>query len=181
MIVRDSFLYDGSINNRSIVNVTRGNIRHDWRGPCLIMAKKGLSRNPSPYTDLDIGVFPDVIDFFVVHGNNPSVIRPTEGPREVQAVRISCKGDMKVFGSDKYLPVTISKDNPIFRGPGEISGISRRVGLPLGVLKLPMDNGLARDKHGLHYENSAVTFLLMGDDPSPETEIQNPFERMGWG
>lgn len=173
--VRDRFLYDGSPFNMSIAKATGGNQGHEWRGPIVCLAKKGLSLDPVYHEDLEISDIRDVVDYFVDYKQQRVDPRPAAGPDEIPGVRISCTGDMSTFGYQKFTSVAVPPQE--FVG-GKLSGVSRRVGFPLLARQLPPDI-LWKSGSGPEFENYLASWLFVNDDPNSETT--NPSEPMGWG
>ena len=68
LMYRDSFMFDGSLPNRSIDAVTQGKMKRPWRGPVLLVAEASLdSDGPLTVEDVTMNDFRDAIDFFLRH------------------------------------------------------------------------------------------------------------------
>ncbi|CAF1138455.1 unnamed protein product [Brachionus calyciflorus] len=67
---RDHFLKDGkSKTNKTVYNMTKGKLLHDWRGPILVTKAEGLNIiDFHNYIDIDSSDFSDLFDFFLSYG-----------------------------------------------------------------------------------------------------------------
>ena len=95
-----------------------------------------------------------------------SNIRSLYSARSVQGVRISCSGDIKVLGADKFIPVAEWIFDPVFVADKSTS--SEMLGVPVRVRKLPpqpawKDSGVMN-----MYENQEATRLFQDVDPEHE-------------
>lgn len=181
VVVRDAFLGDGSQPNRSLVEATRGALAHDWRGPAVVLAKRGISPDPPFYGDVDISDFRDVADYFTTYGDNSVAESSEDGKRDemkVTGVRINCDADMKVFGKKKFVAVDVPREHPVFLGVP--CGISKRVGQPVLVRKCPPDRAW-KDDNNANLSNQAATFLHLNDDPNHDDSHGIKNGVLGWG
>lgn len=173
VVHREAFLKDGSIINRSVVEVTKGLMGHSWCGPILALKQQDLSLN-SGYDDMDTVDFRDVIDYFCAYGDKNLMSladmslggKSARAVEEVSGVRISCRGD-QICGRDKFEAVKVPRDHPIFNAP--VTSISKLIGMPIHVRRCPPDKKLQNTKYDR--TNQAATFLHLNADPADE----------GWG
>ncbi|MCJ1389458.1 hypothetical protein MMC18_002315 [Xylographa bjoerkii] len=163
---RDSFLTDGSKKNRSVAEIVRGPVRHDWRGPLLTMRQPDIELNGNTvYKDVTLADFRHTVDWFSSYSDQSKYYTRTM----VQGVKITCEGDRKVSHNPMpWIAVSVPRDHPVFmqKTPPEIS---RLVELPVLVKKYAPDR-LWKD-HRQSYDNVQATFLHV--DPDPQSQ--------GWG
>ncbi|ESZ89559.1 hypothetical protein SBOR_10055 [Sclerotinia borealis F-4128] len=70
VIVRETFLIDGSTPNGCVQHTTKGQTIHDWRGPILVMRQPGTAIDPLFYKDITAGDFRVAIDYFLSYGRD---------------------------------------------------------------------------------------------------------------
>lgn len=92
--------------------------------------------------------------------------RSVYSARSVQGVIISCSGDIKVLGADKFIPVAVWIFDPVFVADKSTS--SEMLGVPVRVRKLPpqpawKDSGVMNI-----YGNQEATRLFRDMDPEHE-------------
>ena len=58
------------------------------------------------------------------------------GPK-VEAVKVACKGEMRLYGTDLFTKVTVPRSYLIFDSQLNISPISKLIGMPLHTTKYP--------------------------------------------
>ena len=81
----------------------------------------------------------------------------------VKGVIISCSGDIRVLGLDKFIPVDVPVSHPVFSADKWTA--SSMIGVPVRVLKLP-PHPAWKDSHETNiYENQEVTRLFRDMDP----------------
>lgn len=174
---REAFLKDGSTINRSIMESvkTSGTVPHKWCGPIVAMRKTCNEF----YDDITLADFRHIIDYFVTY--NTSEVREITNPqsyirrpRVIRGVKICCYGEIKMHGTEPYVPVEVPKVHPICGkfGEGDISPISKLLGRPLRLWKFP-DIETWIDPPGWNYNlgadsNQDAAFLMMGADPQSE-------------
>ena len=70
VICRDTFLIDGSKPNSCVMEITKGKMTHDWRGPILVMRQPGTEIDPDFYEDVTAAELRIVVDYFLSYGKN---------------------------------------------------------------------------------------------------------------
>jgi len=65
IIGRETFLIDGSTPNVCVRHITKERMRHDWRGPIVIMRQPGTAVDPLSYEDIRAGDFRVAVDYFL--------------------------------------------------------------------------------------------------------------------
>ncbi len=146
IMFRDTFLIDGSRPNRSIEAAigASGSLTHLWRGPGLVMHKRGLGNDPRYYGDINMEDYRHVLDYFISYADD-SVREPEKAFRShntVMGVKVTCFGEQKLHGSDPFIPVEVPNAHPTriqFYEEGEISAISAMVNLPVRAWRIPYD------------------------------------------
>lgn len=71
LIFRDGFFNDGSSPNLCIRQATRGQAKHDWRGPMLALRQPGTDMDPLFYEDIRAGDLRVATDYFITYGRGP--------------------------------------------------------------------------------------------------------------
>lgn len=130
---RDAFLKDGSRQNESILNTTKGECVHTWKGPGVVMRQPGTAVDPLRYGDVQIADLTHCINYFATYTEtyveeteNP--YKPRPGPK-IQCVRINCPDDQKRYGRPKFDTVNIQES--LLYGPKKLLQVASRVGVPL--------------------------------------------------
>ena len=167
---RGNFIHDDSPFNLSIAKTTNGSMGHRWKGPAVCLLKKGIDLIHAHYGDLGLSDMRDVVDYFDEYHQDNIKLRPAKGADEIPGVHVSCEGDRKTFGYEQFTTVAVSLR---YYNPGEISGVSRRVGFPLLVGPLQPDI-LWQHNHETAYVNKLASWLFVNDDPASDN-------CMGWG
>lgn len=170
IIYRDTFLFDGSKTNESVVAATQEAVSHTWMGPVIAMKLNGLGADPRSHMDIDLNDYRDVVDYFTSYRNAGS---RTSGPI-VKGVKISCRGEQTTFGTAKYVAVDVPKDHPVFNSP--IAPMSELVGLPVRARKYPADRRWRDNTVSDVFENQAVTFLHQTTDVTSSAWGWAPFQ-----
>jgi hypothetical protein len=154
---------------------TSGTVHHKWCGPIVAMRETWNEFNE----DITLADFRHIIDYFVTY--NTSEVREIANPqsyiripRAIRGVKICCYGEIKLHGTEPYVPVEVPKVHPIrwTHREGDISPISKLLGRPLRLWKFP-DIETWIDPPGWSYNLGAVSnpdaaFLMMGADPRSE-------------
>ena len=157
--------------NRSIQALGNGATASPWYGPVIAMKKLGMETDPAVYGDMDLTACRDVVDS-LVHDVFPTKITVSEGDSKIQSlhsagtvqgVRVSCPGDIRFLGANKYVPVDVSIFDPVFVADKPTS--SELIGVPLRVQKIPphpawKDSGIVSIS-----ENQVITRLFRCMDP----------------
>jgi hypothetical protein len=71
IIARETFLFDGSAPNVCVRYTTKGQLRHDWRGPIVVMRQPGTAIDPLFYEDIKAGDLRVAVDYFLSYGRGP--------------------------------------------------------------------------------------------------------------
>lgn len=174
-------LVGGSVSNSSIIETTQGIMPYDWRGPVLVMKKRGTGHH-GPYDHMDMIDFRNLVDFFCNHGDwNLGDMEGSAGanhektktPKQyVNAVRINCLEDRVVRGRGRYEVTMVAENDPIFDSP--VITTARFTGLPIQVRKCVLG-------HKLHHKeddqaNPAAKYLCIECFPSLERDWVLPPE-----
>ena len=85
LFMRDSFLSDGSLPNKSARAATKGLMSHDWCGPLAAVKytnKTDLFEGAGRYTDMDMRDYRDIVDFLMYYTNEKAWSKywTAEGP-----------------------------------------------------------------------------------------------------
>lgn len=81
----------------------------------------------------------------------------------VKGVIISCSGDIRVLGADKFIPVDVPVFDPVFEADKSTS--SEMIGVPVRVRKLSPHPAWKNSGEGNIYQNQEVTRLFRAMDP----------------
>jgi len=183
LVIREAFLVDGSKLNRSIMESvkTSGTVHHRWSGPIVAMRQLPIEF----YEDITLADFRHIIDYFVTYNSsevretiNPQALRTT--PRAIRGVKICCFGEIKLHGTEPYVPIEVPYVHPIC-GVYEsaVSPISKILGRPLRLWKFrdietwldppSWDANLCADS------NPDAAFLMMGADPKKDDWDGHPY------
>jgi len=146
---RETFLVDGSLPNRSIMASAGivGAVPHKWCGSVVAMRTTWSEH----YEDMTLADFRHTLDFLLSYGttetkqSNFSSSSPSYGqsqsrpPTAIRGVMISCYGERKLHGSDRFIAVDVPTHHPTrtVGKSGSISPISRHLGMPLRLYKYP--------------------------------------------
>ena len=101
-------------------------------------------------------------------------MQSSQSPQTIKGVRISCSGDIRVLGADKFIPVDVSVFDPVFVADKSTS--SEMVGVAVRVRKLPPDPAWKDSGECGIYENQEVTLLFRAMDPKQDDFGFAPFE-----
>ena len=77
-----------------------------------------------------------------------------------KAVKITCKGDMKFEGKNKYNEALITRRHPLFRPNAAIHSVSKNLGFPLLVTKVEPDPEWA-DSPLFIFDNMEACFCML--------------------
>jgi hypothetical protein len=183
LAIRDAFLKDGSKLNRSIIESvkTSGTVHHRWSGPIVAMRQLPTEF----YEDITLVDFRHIIDYFVTYNSsevreiiNPQAPRIT--PRSIRGIKICCYGEIKLHGTEPYVPIEVPYVHPICGFyESVVSPISKILGRPLRLWKFRdietwldppgWDENLCADS------NPDAAFLMMGADPRKDDWGWAPF------
>ena len=137
---RDEFMSDDSKPNLSLIKAIGIEKAYlpGWRGPILLVQRKGVDPD-SPYCgDITLEDFSHALDIL----DDSEDVRTIEDgfPRDdsVLGVKVSCTASKKLLDTPSFLSVDVTDLSPLneFRhNSGEISPLSKMLGLPIRVLK----------------------------------------------
>ncbi|KAI9740069.1 MAG: hypothetical protein M1818_004820 [Claussenomyces sp. TS43310] len=179
LMFREAFSKDGSRINRSIMESvkTSGTVHHKWCGPIVAMRHT----YEEFYEDITLADFRHLIDYLVTYATsevreiNPETYVRT--PRAIRGVKICCYGEIKLHGSEPYVPVEVPKVHPIYQRyiREDVSPISKLLGRSIRLWKFP-DIEAWIDPPGWNENlcadsNPNAAFLMIGADP----------KSTGWG
>ena len=160
--------------NRSIHALGNGATASPWYGPIIVMKKLGLGTNHTAYGDMELTDYRNAVDSLIYDvltdksavSGGKSNMQSLSSAGTVQGVRINCRGDIRVLGGKKYIPVDVSVLDPIFVAEKPTS--SELLGVPVRVRKIP-PHPAWKDSGVLNiYENQVVTRLFRRMDPEDE-------------
>ena len=138
---RFGFMLDDSKPNLSLINAIGKERAYppSWRGPILLVQRKGLGPNPPYCGDITLEDFSHALDIL----DNGECISTIENgfPRNdsVLGVKVSCTASKKLLDTPSLFQVEVTGLLPLneFRNDrAEISPLSRMLGLPVRVLKI---------------------------------------------
>ncbi|KAI4195631.1 MAG: hypothetical protein LQ350_007102 [Teloschistes chrysophthalmus] len=132
--------------------------------------------NSEDFHDFQIANVRDIVEYFQDYSDDSLDSKAFEVSNPVDGVRISCDGDMRNFGQNKFEPVSIPESHQIFTS-GSISEIADRVNLPLLIYQMKADQQWKDD--GFGYTNEDVTFLFSNIDL--EKDYSRKSGELGWG
>jgi len=135
---REAAGFDGSKSNNCIASTSRGLAATNWRGPIVIMNQLGTDPEQNFYQDVTAADLRVAFDFFVSYLNPPTTsFPPPQIPgNKVQGVKVNCQRDMDVDRVERFIPVSVPIDHPVFIH-GEGPQIPKLLGLELFVRKYP--------------------------------------------
>lgn len=175
---REAFLIDGSPLNRSILASAGiyGTVPHKWCGAVVAMR----STWSELYEDITLADFRHALDYLLDYGTTDTKrsgdISQARPPTSIRGVMIACYGERKLHGSDRFVAVEVSPHHPTRTvvKHGDVSPISRRLGMPLRLWKYE-DIETWMDPPGWKWtkcaeSNHDAACLMMEIDP----------ERSGW-
>jgi len=138
---RDAFLEDGYAVNRSLLTSvgTSGTTPHQWCGPIVAVRETPFET----YDDITLGDFRHIIDHVISY--RTTELRESGSYQEghlstkIRGVKICCYGEIKLHSSEPYILVDVSRAYPtrLTYGEGEVSPISKLLGMPLKLWKDP--------------------------------------------
>ena len=171
---RDNYLADGSLNNMSLAAVvgSSGALAHPWKGPII-----AVRETPTEcYDDITLGDLRHIVDHVLSYANDTvrEIVEETEDRPfgVIRGVKICCHGEMRLHGTDNYVPVEVPKSHETRLGSrkGDTSSISQLLGLPIRLWKFP-DSDMWRDLPGGQggflgaASNQDVAFFMLETDP----------------
>jgi hypothetical protein len=65
VVGRETFLIDGSKSNSCVIEITKGKMTHDWRGPIVVLRQPGTEIDPRFYEDVTAADLRIVVDYFL--------------------------------------------------------------------------------------------------------------------
>lgn len=187
---RDAFLEDGSAVNRSILTSvgTSGITPHQWRGPIVAVRETPFEF----YEDITLADFRHIIDYVISH--RTTQVRESASHPEgrlstsIGGVKICCYGEIKLHSSEPYVLVDVPRAHPtrLTYGEGEVSPISKLLGMPLKLWKDPAIDvwidppGWGENMTG--YDTNNAAFLMIETDPAkPGWGLVRPYWNMDFG
>lgn len=149
-VFRDTFLIDSSKPNRSLYRSlgSSGTTSCDWRGPGIILRKRGISSDPGFYGDISLADYRHVLDYFLSYRDDhvkeiEKGLQIDKSRHTISGVKVTCFGTQKLNGAGPFVHVSVGPTH-VARGASfpecEISPISCSVGLPVRVWKMPSND-----------------------------------------
>jgi hypothetical protein len=156
MVSRKDFQTDGSRLNKSVAKVTNGQMKIQWRGPIVFMARKGQATTEpavsilpaqqlSDSEDMTTHDFRDVVDILSTYARTDAAISKLMPARIAKGVRINCPGDMSATGQPRYVAAEVHTSMPVFVTSSLNCNIPFILGLPLCAQQLPLDGDWRHD------------------------------------
>ncbi|KAG7007792.1 hypothetical protein G7Y79_00008g024300 [Physcia stellaris] len=173
---RDSALTDGSSSSQSLIEITKDQHRHEWRGPIVVIRSEGITLDPLGCKDVTLADLRCAADYFIAYGADERGTDPKYPGFCVEGVKISCVGDKVIHGDQRFSALRVPMDHPMFRNETSIP-ISRLLEMPLLAHQLrpettwKNDGDFERFQGRWPYDNEAATFLHMDSNPDSD----------GWG
>jgi len=142
MVSRKEGQTDGSRLNKSVAKVTNGQMKIQWRGPIVFMARKGQATSqpnvPIPVDqyvseseDMTIHDFRDVVDVLSTCDRGDAAFTKMMPLRMAKAVRINCPGHMSATGQPRYVATELHTSGPAYGVSSLNCCIPFMLGLPL--------------------------------------------------
>lgn len=158
--VREAGSIDGSLLNKSVIAAARGRyVNLAWPGPLLVVRSLGLTLGDSQLVDTDMVDFRDAIDVLCSYPDvNINFVAP-EATWEVDAVRVNCAGEMKLYERPKFEAVKIPADHVALSQP--VLGVSTLLGFAVRVVKCSPN----KNTKGYDLKNREASFLYLDRDP----------------
>jgi hypothetical protein len=138
-----------------------------WRGPVVVMRKRGLDLEPKVYEDVSLVEYRHVLDFFATHGYSTMEKESNTPSRDrVQGVKVSCVGEQITNGTGAFSPVEVPAYSLERWGYtiGEVSPISTIIGIPIRVWKCETKRA-PDDPAKYSMDNVPATLIFLNPDP----------------
>lgn len=120
--------------NKSITKAIGRPPRAHWGGPVVVLRKRG--KDTDHYEDITLQDYRQAIDHLLWYKTDDGKEDPIQSVEKVQGVRINCLGDRWHFKMEKYTPVEVPGEHPVYRAP--VAPMSEIMGIPLRVMKYPL-------------------------------------------
>lgn len=149
-VFRDTFLMDGSKPNRSLYRSlgSSGTTSCAWRGPGIILRKRGIGSDPGFYGDISLADYRHILDYFLSYRDDhvkeiEKGLQIDKSRHSISGVKVTCFGTQKLHGAGPFVqvsvgPTHIARETLPFES--EISPISCSVGLPVRAWKMPSND-----------------------------------------
>jgi len=189
---RDMFAFDGSKSNLSVIAITNGKHKHDWKGNIMVLSRPGLTQDA--HQDVKPADLRVVVRFLTWYGKGveASAIWELEAKERFQAmeniyaealsatygssdkekvgaVQISSKADMMLNHEIKYAARALESCHDIFYGIFQPTEISVHMGLPILVRKCQIGNSFFNKRPNLNHDldsNAEAAILNIRADPT---------------
>jgi MYND finger len=141
----------------------------EWRGPVIVLRKRGLDLIPKIYDDISLAEFRHAIDHFQTYGystlNDQAKTKPTR--ERLKGVKVNCVGEQALHKVDAFSLIEVPSHSLERYGCtiGQISPISRLIGFPIRVWKCSEEE---RPKNVTNYntDNVSATLIFLNPDPT---------------
>ena len=155
----------GLLQNISISEITEGLSPYDWRGPIVIMRAGDRQGSAGLFTSVTLEDLRHTADYFLTYGSNYS--KGLDGAMQA-GVKISCDGEQRTSGAEKFSEIRVPFDHPMFVDPtGVLPPITKLVEFPLRIWKMDMNRRLVGDTDADDYfANQSAALLNMTCDTS---------------
>ena len=153
--------------NLVVVNITKSEVKHP-ENPQLYGPKGKVIHSDANLSHLRYAFYYLTRKNYIFESGkqNPYYIR--KPGRWFKAVKLCCDGEMKFEGKKQFTEVTISRSHPVFSQNSGVSSISKHLGFPLLVKRIPPNPNwnekmaqLPRNKKFDPYENLDAVCLMV--------------------
>jgi hypothetical protein len=138
-----------------------------WRGPVVVMRKRGLDLEPKVYEDVSLVEYRHVLDFFATYGYS-TLDRESNRPTRdrVQGVKVNCVGEQITKRTEVFSQVEVPAQSLERWGYtiGEVSPISKIIGIAIRAWKCETI-GDQEDANQYNLDNVPATLIFINPDP----------------
>jgi hypothetical protein len=155
--------------NLVVVNITKKDVKHPEFGD---VDEKEI------HNDVNISDLRYAFDYltrggYMFQSDKPNKYFIRKPGRWFKAVKVSCSGEIKFEGKKKYVEVMVSCYHPMFQRNDGQSSISKHLGFPLLVKRLPLHHELEELGNRLKksfgvYENPELSCLMIDVEVTSE-------------
>lgn len=158
---------DGMQPNKSITKAIGRAPRAEWRGPVVVL--RNYMMDPDFYEDITLQDYRQAIDHFFWYKVDMSYDGENTiemSTKKMQGVRINCLGDRHHYNMEKYAPVEVPGEHPVYNAA--IAPMSIRMGIPLQAMSYPLNPKWKGQwiKGQFASDNQPATFMYLDTRPS---------------
>lgn len=131
--VREAGSIDGSLLNRSVIEVARGRYMNlAWPGPLIAVRSRGLTLGDSELVDVDMVDFRDAVDLLCSYPDVNINFTSPEETWEVEGVRVNCTGEINLYQRQLFEAIRVPGNHTVFDQP--IISASELLGFPVRMV-----------------------------------------------